>query len=60
MALAHTVGTAVERAYQRSDLFEKRRQLAEAWSQFSPPSSDDNRVVAIGRTSLNSRSRRIG
>ena len=51
MALAHTVGTAVERAYQRSDLFEKRRQLAEAWSQFCamPASDDDARVVAIGR-----------
>lgn len=32
MALAHTVGSAVERAYQRSDLFEKRRELAEAWA----------------------------
>jgi integrase len=34
MALAHAVGTAVEQAYQRSDLFEKRRQLAEAWARF--------------------------
>jgi integrase len=41
MALAHTVGNKVERAYRRDDLFEKRRQLAEAWSKFcarpSPP-----------------------
>ena len=50
MALAHTVGTAVERAYQRSDLFEKRRQLAEAWADYcSPRPAGDNRVVAIGR-----------
>ena len=49
IALAHTVGTAVERAYQRSDLFEKRRQLAEAWAQFCAMPADDNRVVAIGR-----------
>jgi hypothetical protein len=34
MALAHTVGSAVTRAYQRSDLFERRRQLAEAWAAF--------------------------
>jgi hypothetical protein len=27
MALAHTVGRAVERSYQRSDLFERRRRL---------------------------------
>jgi integrase len=32
MALAHTVGDKVEAAYRRGDLFEKRRQLAEAWA----------------------------
>jgi integrase len=30
MALAHTVSDAVERAYRRGDLFQKRRQLMEA------------------------------
>jgi integrase len=34
LALAHTVGSAVERAYQRGDMFEKRRQLAEAWARY--------------------------
>ena len=33
-ALAHIVGSAVERAYQRGDLFEKRRELMEAWADF--------------------------
>ena len=33
MALAHAVGDAVERAYQRGDLFEKRRQLMQEWAQ---------------------------
>jgi integrase len=33
-ALAHKTGTAVELAYQRSDVLEKRRQLMEAWSAF--------------------------
>jgi integrase len=33
-ALAHVVGNKVEAAYRRSDLFEKRRQLMEAWSAF--------------------------
>src|SRR5262249_26375985 len=33
-ALAHSVGTAVERAYNRTDLFEKRRRLMEAWAKF--------------------------
>ena len=32
MALAHTVGDATERAYRRSDLFEKRRELMDAWA----------------------------
>jgi integrase len=34
MALAHAVGTAVERAYQRSDLIDRRRRLANAWADF--------------------------
>jgi integrase len=34
MALAHTVGNAVEAAYRRGDLFEKRRFLMEDWCNF--------------------------
>jgi hypothetical protein len=34
MALARAVGDKVEAAYRRGDLFEKRRQLAEAWAQY--------------------------
>jgi integrase len=34
MALAHSVGDKVEAAYRRGDMFEKRRQLAEAWADF--------------------------
>jgi len=50
MALAHVVGDKVEAAYRRGDLFEKRRQLAEAWVRYcSAPASEDKRVVAIGR-----------
>jgi integrase len=39
MALAHNPGTAVERAYRRSDLAVKRRKLMEAWAAFctAPP-----------------------
>jgi integrase len=33
-ALAHTVGDKTKRAYFRSDLFDKRRQLMNAWSRF--------------------------
>jgi integrase len=50
MALAHTVGDAVERAYQRSDLFEKRRQLADAWARFcAVPAVTGGEVVALRR-----------
>ena len=34
LCLAHHVGTAVERAYARSDLLDKRRQLMNQWAQF--------------------------
>jgi integrase len=34
MALAHTVGSAVERAYRRGDLFDQRRRLLEDWARF--------------------------
>ncbi len=34
MALAHSVSDKVEAAYRRGDLFQKRRQLAEAWAAF--------------------------
>jgi integrase len=34
MALAHAIGNGVEAAYRRGDLFEKRRQLMGAWSDF--------------------------
>ena len=33
-ALAHVVGDRVEAAYRRGDLFEKRRELMEAWGRF--------------------------
>lgn len=34
LSLAHAVGDAVERAYSRTDLFDKRRLLIESWAQF--------------------------
>jgi integrase len=33
-ALAHQVGSEVERAYQRSDLFDRRRKLLDDWGAF--------------------------
>ncbi len=34
MALAHTISNAVERAYRRGDLFDKRRRLMADWAAF--------------------------
>jgi integrase len=34
MALAHTIGDKVEKAYRRGDLFAKRRRLMTAWAKF--------------------------
>jgi integrase len=44
MALAHAVGDKVEAAYRRGDLFDKRRQLADAWAKFcaQPAPAGDN------------------
>ena len=37
MALAHTIGNKAEAAYRRGDLFEKRRNLMDAWAAFCEP-----------------------
>jgi integrase len=34
MSLAHAVGNKVEAAYRRGDLFQKRRQVMDAWAKF--------------------------
>jgi integrase len=48
MALAHAVGDKVEAAYRRGDLFEKRRQLANAWARFcTSPSAAAEVVVPL-------------
>lgn len=36
-ALAHIVSNQVEAAYRRGDLFDKRRQLMDAWGQYCVP-----------------------
>src|SRR5205807_7603553 len=48
MALAHVVGDKVEAAYRRGDLFQKRRQLADAWARFcAAPAPAGATVVAL-------------
>jgi integrase len=48
MALAHAVGDKVEAAYRRGDLFNKRRRLMSAWSEFcARAAAERGRVVAL-------------
>jgi len=47
LALAHTIGSAVERAYSRGDLLDQRSKLMEAWSEFCDRGAGDGAVVAI-------------
>ena len=60
MALAHAVGDKVEAAYRRGDLFEKRRQLADAWARFCDTPIPKGEVVPLARKSIAFPSRRIG
>jgi integrase len=49
-ALAHTIGSKVEAAYQRGDLYAKRRRLMEAWAQFclsKPAKKPQSNVMAL-------------
>jgi integrase len=46
-ALSHTLGSKVERAYARSDLFERRGSLMEQWSAFS--SGANGKIVRFAK-----------
>jgi integrase len=52
MALAHAIGNAVEKAYRRGDLFEKRKRLMADWAKFcsTKPMKAPATVVPIRRT----------
>jgi integrase len=47
MALAHTVSDKVEAAYRRGDLFQKRRQLMDAWARHCATVKAGATVVSI-------------
>ena len=52
-ALAHHVGSAVERSYARSDLFEKRRRLMDQWAAFLTDSAPAKVVSFTNRRDNN-------
>jgi integrase len=47
MALAHIVNDKVEAAYRRGDLFQKRRQLMDAWTRFCSAPVIKGQVVSF-------------
>lgn len=47
IALAHTMGSEVERAYRRGDMVEKRRAMMAAWSRFLRDEAGE-KVVMLG------------
>ena len=47
MALAHAVGDKVEAAYRRGDLFQKRRQVMDAWATFIELGDSGTTVVPL-------------
>jgi integrase len=53
MALAHTVSDKTVAAYNRSDLFERRRRLMQQWATFcaAPAQGQQNNVAPIRQTS---------
>lgn len=49
MALAHTIGDAVERAYRRGDLYAKRKALMDAWAKYCATPVKSGVVVPMRR-----------
>lgn len=50
VALAHKISNAVEAAYRRKDMVEKRRRMMEAWSDEICPTNEGATLVSIKRT----------
>lgn len=46
-ALAHGIKNKAEAAYARSDLFDKRRRLMEAWAQVAAAQEGEGKIVAL-------------
>ena len=47
MALAHTLGDKTQAAYQRGDLFERRRALMNDWAKFIEVGSTKANVIKL-------------
>ena len=51
-ALAHTIRDKAEAAYQRSDLFDRRRDLMDRWAAYLSDKPADVVSIATGRAVL--------
>jgi integrase len=51
MCLAHAVGSEVEKAYRRSDLFAKRRALMQAWAKYCTSPKASGAAVPLRKAS---------
>ena len=49
-AMGHQVGGKVERAYRRTDLIEKRRELMDAWGRHCEGGEAVGNVLAFKRS----------
>jgi integrase len=47
MALAHAIPSAVEAAYRRGDLFEKRARLMQSWADYCAKPAGTGKVLPI-------------
>jgi len=47
MALAHAIPNAVEAAYRRTDFFDKRRRLMDAWADYCSKPAASGKVLPI-------------
>jgi hypothetical protein len=56
MALAHTVSDRTIAAYNRSDLFERRRPLMAAWATFCTTPKEESANIALTRAAVRARS----
>jgi integrase len=57
MALAHAIPDAVEAAYRRGDLFDKRRRLMDAWAAYCGKVEIDGagKLVSLANRKTNNR-----
>jgi integrase len=53
-AMGHQVGNQVERAYRRTDLLERRRELMDAWANYCASRASDH-VLSFNRAGLTRR-----